>query len=87
LSPLIVRRITFAGAEARSFKRAAIVMKQVASQPISTKTIERVVGDVGSELAQRRDADPKTDDTVAHDPESLPALAVWNYRFEANPGT
>lgn len=76
LTPLLVQRITHAGVEARSFKRAAIVMRQVAGQPVSAKTIERVVHDVGRELAQRRDADPKTDDALARRPESPPALAV-----------
>lgn len=76
LTPLLVQRVTHAGVEARSFKRAAIVMKQVAGQPVSAKTIERVVHDVGQELAQRRDADPKTDDALARRPESPPALAV-----------
>jgi hypothetical protein len=76
LTPLLVRRITHAGVEARSFKRAAIVMKQVAGQAVSAKTIERVVHDVGGELAQRRDADPKTDDALAQRPESPPILAV-----------
>jgi len=76
LTPSLVCRITHAGAEARSFKRAAIVMKQVAGQPVSAKTIERVVHDIGGELAQRRDADPKTDDALAQRPESPPTLAV-----------
>jgi hypothetical protein len=76
LTPLLVQRLTHAGVEARSFKRAAIVMKQVAGQPVSAKTIERVVHDVGQELARRRDADPKTNDALARCPESPPALAV-----------
>jgi hypothetical protein len=76
LTPLLVQRITHSGAETRSFKRAAIVMKQVAGQPVSAKTIERVVHDVGGELAHRRDADPKTDDALAQRPESPPTLAV-----------
>jgi hypothetical protein len=76
LTPGLVRQITYAGAEARSFKRAAIVMKQVAGQPVSAKTIERVVHDVGGELASRRDADPKTEDALATHPENLPPLAV-----------
>jgi hypothetical protein len=76
LTPLLVHRATYAGVEARSFKRAAIVMEQVGGQPVSAKTIERVVHDVGRELAQRRDADPKTDDALAQRPESPPALAV-----------
>ena len=76
LTPLLVQRITFAAAETRSFERAAIVMKQVGDQPVSAKTIERVVHDVGWELAERRDADPKTDDALAQRPESPPDLAV-----------
>jgi hypothetical protein len=76
LTPLLVRRLTYAGVEARSFRRAAIVMEQVAGPPVSAKTIERVVHDVGREPAQRRGADPKTDDALARRPESPPVLAV-----------
>jgi hypothetical protein len=68
--------MTFAAAESRSFKRAKIVMEQVGGQTVSAKTIERVVHDVGGELAERRDADPKTDDVLAKRPESPPELAV-----------
>ena len=68
--------MTVAAAETRSFERAAIVMKHVGDQPVSAKTIERVVHDVGWELAERRDADPKTDDALAQRPESPPDLAV-----------
>lgn len=73
---MLVGRATHAGTEARSFKRAAIVMKQVGGQAVSAKTIERVVHDVGGELARRRDADPKTDDALAGRPEGPPTLAV-----------
>lgn len=76
LTPLLVQRMTVAAAEARSFQRAAIVMKQVGGQSVSAKTIERVVHDVGREWAERRDADPKTDDALASRPESPPDLAV-----------
>jgi hypothetical protein len=76
LTPLLVQRVTVAAAEAHSFKRAAIVMRHVGDQGVSAKTIERVVHDVGRELAQRRDADPKTDDALAQRPESPPELAV-----------
>jgi hypothetical protein len=76
LTPLLVERITTAGAETRSFKRAAIVMKNVGDSGVSTKTIERVVHDVGGELAERRDADPRTDDALARRPEEPPELAV-----------
>src|SRR4051794_29700173 len=51
-------------------------MKHVGGQSVSAKTIERVVHDVGRELAARRDADPKTDDALAKHPESPPELAV-----------
>lgn len=76
LTPLLVERIAVAGAETRSFKRAAIVMKDVGDSGVSAKTIERVVHDVGGELAERRDADPKTDDALARRPEEPPDLAV-----------
>jgi hypothetical protein len=76
LTPLLVPRMTVAAAEARSFQRAAIVMKQVGGQVVSAKTIERVVPDVGREWAERRDADPRTDDALAKRPESPPELAV-----------
>jgi hypothetical protein len=76
LTPLLVERITVSAAETRSFKRAAIVMKTVGDCGVSAKTIERVVHDVGEELAARRDADPKTDDALARRPEGPPSLAV-----------
>ena len=72
LTPLLVRRITATGAETRSFHRAAIVMKNVGDSGVSAKTIERVVHDVGQELAERRDADPEADDALARRPESHP---------------
>lgn len=65
-----------AAAETRSFERARRVMSDVAGQPVSAKTIERVVGDVGGELAHRRDLDPRSDDALAQRPESPPELAV-----------
>jgi hypothetical protein len=76
LTPLLVQRITVAAAETRSFKRGAIVMKDVGDRGVSAKTIERVVHDVGRELAERRDADPKTDDALAQRPQVPPELAV-----------
>ena len=62
--------MTFAAAETRSFERAGLVMRNVGDQPVSAKTIERVVHDVGWELAERRDADPRTADALAQRPES-----------------
>lgn len=76
LTPLLVKRTVVAAAETRSFKRAAIVLEQVGGQKVSAKTIERVVHDVGQELAERRDADPRTDDSLANRPEGPPEMAV-----------
>lgn len=76
LTPGLVQRIMFAAAETRSFKRAKLVLEKVGDAVVSTNTIERVVGDVGSELAERRDADPKTAEALAQRPEAPPELAV-----------
>jgi hypothetical protein len=76
LTPGLVQRIVFAAAETRSFERAKLVLEKVGDAVVSTNTIERVVGDVGSELAERRDADPKTAEALAQRPESPPELAV-----------
>jgi hypothetical protein len=72
----LVLKITRAAAETRSFERATTVMNDVAGVPVSAKTIERVVHDVGGELAERRDADPRSDRAMAQTPESPPQLAV-----------
>lgn len=69
-------RITFAAAESRSFKRAVLVMDKVGGQPVSAKTVERVVHDVGHELAQRRDASPKTEEALADRPAEPPDTAI-----------
>lgn len=72
----MVQRLIVAAAETRSFQRGAIVLQRVGDQKLSPKSIERVVHDVGLELAGRRDADPKTDDALANRPESPPEMAV-----------
>lgn len=76
LTPTLVQRSTIAAAETRSYKRAAIVMKQVGGQAVSPKTIERLVGDVGAELAERRDVPVRCDDALAALPAEPPELAV-----------
>jgi len=76
LTPMLVQRCTFAAAETRSFKRATIVMTNVGGQTVSAKTIERVVHDVGSELAERRDVSVRCDDSLAAKPADPPDLAV-----------
>jgi hypothetical protein len=76
LTPLLVTRGMIAVAQTRAFKKAERVMADVAGQPVSAKTLERVAGDVGLELAWRRDADPRTDDALAQRPALPPDLAV-----------
>lgn len=76
LTPLVVLKIGVTAAETRSFKRGEKVMKEVAGVAVSAKTIERVVLDIGEELAERRDADPKSDQALAARPENVPDLAV-----------
>jgi hypothetical protein len=76
LTPLLVLKIGVTAAETRSFKRGEKVMKEVAGVEISAKTIERVVQDVGQELAERRDSDPKSNQALAICPENAPDLAV-----------
>ena len=76
LTPGLLARIVFAAAETRSFDRAKLVLEKVGDAVVSTNTIQRVVGDVGGELAERRDADPKTAEALAQRPEAPPTLAV-----------
>lgn len=51
-------------------------MTEAVGIPVSAKTIERVVHDVGQELAERRDADPRSNDALAPQCESPPQLAI-----------
>lgn len=76
LTPLLVSRVVIAAAHTRAFEKTAIVMADVAGQPLSAKTIERLVKDVGGELAQRRDADPKRGEALASRPLAPPELSV-----------
>lgn len=76
LTPLLVMRGMIAVAQTRAFRKAERVMADVAGQPVSAKTLERVAGDVGLELAWRRDADPRTDVALAQRPALPPDLAV-----------
>lgn len=76
LTPTLVLKIVVTAAETRSFVRGEKVMNDVAGVPVSAKTMQRVVGDVGRELADRRDADPRSDEVLAQRPETPPDLAV-----------
>lgn len=60
----------------RSFKKAETVTADVGGQRISAKTLERLTQDVGEELAQRRDAAPQSDNSLAERPEAPPELAI-----------
>lgn len=71
----MVRRVAITAAETRSFHRATLVLREHALE-ISAKSVERIVHDVGAELAQRRDADPKGVDALADRPAEPPDLAV-----------
>ena len=76
--------MTFAAAETRSFERAGLVMRNVGDQPISAKTIERVVHDVGWELAERRDAIrrlPTPWPSVPRVPRTWPSLSAMGDGF------
>lgn len=70
-----MRKITVLAAETRSFKRCVIAAREADVQ-ISAKAVQRVVHDVGGELAQRRDAEPKRNEALAQRPEDPPELAV-----------
>lgn len=76
LTPGLVERITFAAAESRSFKRAALVLAKVGDATVAKATVQRVVGEIGRELAVRRDVVSKQVEPLAERPESPPALAV-----------
>jgi hypothetical protein len=76
LTPGMITHIVFAAAETRSFKRAVIILQQLGGAQVSDDTVQRVVGDVGGELAERRDADPKTADALAKRPEEAPTMAI-----------
>jgi hypothetical protein len=76
LTPLLVSRIVVAAAHTRAFKKAETLMADVAGQPVSAKTIERVAGDVGRELGERRDAPASSGHALARTPSLPPALAV-----------
>lgn len=72
----MVERVVFAATEARSFARAEITLRKVGGEAVSANTVQRIVGDIGRELAARRDAEPNGAATLARRPEEPPELAV-----------
>ena len=75
LTPGLVDRIACLAAETRSFHRAEIVLQKF-GHAVSDNTVQRVTGDVGRELAERRDVSATSDEALATRPEKPPALAV-----------
>jgi len=76
LTPGVVMRVTVIAADTRSFERAEKVARDGAGLNVSSKTIERVVHEVGRELQQRRDAPSRRGGALAKRPEAPPQLAV-----------
>ena len=76
LTPALVERLIFTAAETRSFDRAELMLDKIGDAAVSASTIRRVVGDVGGELAARRDAEPGVGAMLAQRPEEPPELAV-----------
>lgn len=76
LTPLLVGRIVHAVGDTRSFRRAEISLRNIGGHGVDERTIQRVAGDVGRELASRRDSDPRRGHPLAASPADPPDLAV-----------
>jgi hypothetical protein len=78
LTPGLVEKIVFGGAESRSEKRAQVVLQKVGGCDVSVKTVERVLHDVGAELKTLRDCPPSrlSRTLVPPPPAAPPKLAV-----------
>jgi hypothetical protein len=72
----MAERVVFAAAETRSFARAELALEKIGGVAVSANTVQRVVGEVGAELAARRDGDPNRVGALAQRPEEPPELAV-----------
>lgn len=75
LSPGLVQRIAWLSAETRSYHRAEMVLKKL-GHTVSDNTTQRMTGDVGRKLADRRDALPTGDEGLAARPDTLLELVV-----------
>ena len=58
MTPKVIRKVAILAAETRSYKRGVIALAE-AEVPVSAKTVERIVHEIGGELAARRDADDR----------------------------
>ena len=75
-TPQAVLRITVTASEVRSVKRAEKVLRDAVNIAVSDNTVLRIIGDVGHELAERRDASPSSANALAAKPENVPDLAI-----------
>jgi hypothetical protein len=75
-TPQAVLRMTITASEVRSLKRAEKVLREAVNLAVSDNTILRIIGDVGQELAERRDVAPSSAKALAIRPENVPELAV-----------
>ena len=67
--------MAFAAAETRSDERASIVLREVGGHQVSRSTVQRVVLQLGTELAQLRD-ETDAQARLVPPPEAAPGLAV-----------
>ncbi len=70
----MIRKVAVLSAEVRSFHRATICLKE-ADVTVCAKTVQRIVHEVGLELAARRDS-KKSSQRLAQPVANVPALAV-----------
>lgn len=75
LTPKVVRKIAVLSGETRSYRRCVIALRE-AEVSVSAKTVQRVVHEIGGELAERRDASPRTDNALALQGELPPDSAI-----------
>lgn len=75
LTPGMVERVVYAAAETRSFARASLALEKLGGEGVSAATVQRVVGEVGGELASRPDAEIALGGGRQR-PETPPELAV-----------
>ena len=73
-TPRVIRKIAVLSAETRSFHRATIALRE-ADITVCAKTVQRVVHEVGHELAARRDS-KQSSQRLAQPVANVPALAV-----------
>lgn len=71
----MVKQVVLLGAEVRGFERAAKIWAEITGLELSAKTMERVVRDVGRELAERREERDQQLPLARH-PEAPPEAVV-----------